>query len=241
MKNVIIFQDFVNDITYGHQWKIDELFNYFKAQINNNLRVGWNPKDIVVCTNLDFNYKEVTIIKLEHECRFNKYFNKQYGIWELLDKGLIKEPFWFHDFDDWALQHFKFPKFDGDIGLCKYINGEQWNTGSIFVKPESVDIWGLIVEFMKKNKDHPSVDNKGDENIVNMVYNLYPEIQSRFSLLNNQYNVGCTQFDMRYNSADKPIYVGAFKPDKPSDVNNFLKKDLLSSEIINTFKEHSIN
>tara|TARA_R110000744_G_scaffold378668_1_gene495135 strand:+ start:96 stop:824 length:729 start_codon:yes stop_codon:yes gene_type:complete len=241
MKNVIIFQDFVNDVTYGHQWQQKELFNYFKAQIDNNINLGWDPKDIVICTNLEFEYKDVSIIKLEHECKFNKYFNKQYGIWELLDRGLINEPFWFHDFDDWALQYFEFPEFSGDVGICKYINGEQWNTGSIFVKPSSIDIWELIIKFMKENKDHPAVDNKGDENIVNMVFELYPEIQSRFTLLNNQYNVGCTQFDMRYNSATKPIKVGAFKPDEPKNINNFINKDLLSTEILDIFNKHQIS
>lgn len=239
MKNVIIFQDFVNDVTYGHQWQQEELFKYFRAQIDNSLNLGWGPENIVICTNLGFEYKGVLIIRLEHECRFNKYFNKQYGIWELLDKKLIDEPFWFHDFDDWPLQKFEFPTFDGDIGMCKYINGEQWNTGSIFVKPSSVDIWALIIEFMKENKNHPVVDNKGDENIVNMVYNLYPDIQHRFTLLNNQYNVGCTQFDMRYNSANKPIYVGAFKPDTIG-WKLFDNEDLLSNKLKSILINHKI-
>jgi len=241
MKNVVIFQDFVNDVTYGHQWQQEELFKYFRAQIDNSLELGWKSKDIIICTNLDFSYKDVTIIKLKHECKFNKYFNKQFGIWELLDKQLINEPFWFHDFDDWPLVNFKFPEFNADIGMCKYIDGQQWNTGSIFVKPESIDIWELIVNFMKQNKTHPAVDNKGDENIVNMVYHLYPEIQSRFSLLNNQYNVGCTQFDLRYNSADKPVYVAAFKPDDPNNINKFINKNLISTNMLNIFKKNKIS
>jgi len=226
----MIFQNFVNNVTYGTQWGRQELFNYFRAQIDISLQLGWAREDIIICTNLDFSYKEVTIIRLEHECKFNKYFNKQFGIWELLDKGLIKEPFWFHDFDDWPLQKFEFPEFSGDIGMCKYINGEQWNTGSIFVKSESVDIWELIVEFMKTNQLHSSVDNKGDENIVNMVYHLYPEIQSRVSLLDNRYNVGCTQFEMRYSTAAKPIHVGAFKPNHPG-WKLFNDKNLLSESL----------
>ena len=240
MKNVVIFQDFVNDVTFGVQYQQEELFKYFRAQVDNSLHAGWSPKDIIICTNLDFEYKDVTIIRLEHECKFNKYFNKQYGIWELLDKGLITEPFWFHDFDDWALQKFDFPEFNGDIGICKYPWG-QFNTGSIFVKPESIDIWRLIMDFMIENKKHPAVDNKGDENIVNMVHDMYPEIQSRFSSLNNQYNVGCTQFEIRYDAADKPIYVGAFKPDNSINVNKFIEKDLLSAEILDIFKKNEIS
>ena len=80
MKNVIIFQDWIREKTYGHDWKQDELFAYFKAQIDNSIRLGWQPKDIIIGTNLDFSYKEVTIIKLNDICQYNKYFNKQYGI-----------------------------------------------------------------------------------------------------------------------------------------------------------------
>jgi len=56
-----------------------------------------------------------------------------------------------------------------------------------------------------------------------------------------KYNVGCTQFDMRYNSATKPIYVGTFKPDEPKNINKFISKDLLSREILDIFKENKIS
>jgi hypothetical protein len=93
---------------------------------------------------------------------------------------------------------------------------------------------------MKENKDHPAVDNKGDENIVNMVYNLYPELQNRISLLDNRYNVGCTQFNMRYSSATKPICVGAFKPDNPKNINQFIECDLVSNQMLEIFKKNRI-
>jgi len=40
MKNVVIFQDWIREKTYGHDWKRGELFSYFKAQIDNSLRLG---------------------------------------------------------------------------------------------------------------------------------------------------------------------------------------------------------
>jgi hypothetical protein len=240
MKNVVIFQDFVKHKTYGHQWQTEELFNYFKAQIDNSLRWGWNPEDIVVCTNLDFEYKNVTIQKLNNICQFNKYFNKQFGIHELLKEQHINEKFWFHDFDDWQVSEMIFPDFDGDVGMGKYIDGQQWNTGSIFVKPSSVDIWELIVDFMNENKKHSSLDNVGDENVVNMVYHLYPEIQTRFSLLNNQYNVGCTQFEMRYNSAVKPVIVAAFKPDETKELSLFYDNEIVDDTLLDIFKKNNL-
>jgi len=239
MKNVIIFQDWIREKTYGHEWKQDELFSYFRAQIDNSIRLGWNTKDIVICTKLDFSYKDVTIIKLSDICQYNKYFNKQYGIAELLSKGLIDEPFWFHDFDDWQLYPFEFPEFDGDIGLCKYIDFTQWNTGSIFIKPSSKDIWELIVEFMKMNDSHPGLLQVGDENIFNFIYHQYPEIQHRFSWIDTRYNVGATQFNDRYQKATKPVLIAGFKPGYKGS-NYFEQQGLISEELKNIFKKHII-
>jgi len=239
MKNVVIFQDFIREKTYGHEWKQEELFSYFRAQIDNSIRLGWGVKDIIICTNLDFNYKNVTIIKLSDICQYNKYFNKQYGIAELLRNNLITEPFWFHDFDDWQLAPFTFPEFEGDIGVCKYIDDSQWNTGSIFVKPSSKDIWELMVTFMKQNDSHPELLQTGDENIFNFIYHQYPEIQSQFSKLNNTYNVGVTQFEMRYNIAEKPIRIGAFKPGS-AGYSTFLNNGLITEELNEIFKTHKL-
>jgi hypothetical protein len=240
MKNVVIFQDWIREKTYGHSWNEQELFAYFRAQIDNSIRCGWDVKDIVICTNLKFSYKGVTILHLDDICQYNKYFNKQYGIAEILRRELIIEPFWFHDFDDWQLNPFEFPDFAGDIGVCKYIDNSQWNTGSVFVKPSSIDIWELIVEFMKTNDSHPDLLQVGDENIFNFIYHQYPELQHRFSLLNNQYNLGCTQFDLRYENASRPIYVGAFKPNDIQNISKFTNKDLVSQELLNIFKTYEL-
>jgi hypothetical protein len=240
MKNVIIFQDFIREKTYGHSWKQDELFSYFRAQIDNSIRCGWDVKDIIVCTNLDFSYKGATIIQLHDICQYNKYFNKQYGIYELLSRKLINEPFWFHDFDDWQLTPFSFPDFEGDIGLCKYINFTQWNTGSIFVKPESIDIWEMIVNIMKINKDNPMLLQTGDENLFNLIYRTIPEIRHRFSELNSKFNIGCTQFDQRYKNAELPIHIGAFKPGE-SGYENFINNDLVPTELLHIFNKHLKN
>jgi len=237
MKNVVIFQDFIREKTYGHSWHEQELFAYFRAQIDNSIRLGWNVEDIVICTNLQFNYKGVTIIRLDDICQYNKYFNKQYGIAELLRKELITEPFWFHDFDDWQLQPFTFPDFTGDIGLCKYIDFSQWNTGSIFVTPASLDIWELMVEFMKMNENHPDLLQTGDENIFNFLYEQYPDIRHRFSLLDTRYNVGVTQFDQRYERATKPVMIGAFKPFSDG-YERFKRQGLITEDLENIFKEH---
>lgn len=239
MKNVIIFQDFVQEKTYGHDWQTEELFKYFRAQIDNSLRLGWSPEDIVVATNLDFQYRGASILPLKDICQYNKYFNKQYGIAEILREELITEPFWFHDFDDWQLLPFTFPDFEGEVGMCKYIDFTQWNTGSIFVKPSSKFIWEFIVGFMKLNQGHPQLLQIGDENIVNLLYNQHPELHPYISELNTTYNVGATQFDLRYRAAQRPITIGAFKPGGKG-YENFVNEKLVDPELEAIFKQHEL-
>ena len=239
MKNVIVFQDFVDTITYGRNYKIVELFKYFRAQIDNSLRMGWQPKDIVVVTNLDFSYKNATIIRTKQLCRYNRYFNKQYGILELLEENLIDDDFWFHDFDDWQIHPFEFPLFDGSIGMCKYIDDSQWNTGSIFIKKSSKNIWRLIVDFMDANQN--LLKNIGDENVVNFLYQTYhDEIKNYFTHLNNQFNVGVTGFTYRHDTAEKPVCVLAFKPDDDISYNLMDQNNLLDAAIKTIFQQHNL-
>ena len=241
MKNVIIFQDFLESKSYGHTWNIVELFNYFRAQIDNSIYWGWKLEDIIVCTNLDFEYRDATIVRLDNICQYNRFFNKQYGILELLEREIITEEFWFHDFDDWQTGKIVFPEFDGDIGMGKYINGEQWNTGSIFVKLKSLDLWKIIVSFMIENRTRQNIWDMGDENVVNFVYSrLTEEQRQRFSLLNNKYNIGCTGFEDRYESAEKPICVAAFKADEEKEVRKFVDKNIVNKDLLDIFEKHNI-
>ena len=62
MKNVVIFQDFIDEKTYGYQWREEELYNYLRAQIDNSIDFGWKSEDIVIVTNLDFKYRDVSIL-----------------------------------------------------------------------------------------------------------------------------------------------------------------------------------
>ena len=84
----MIFQDYDTSETYGHQWKEDELFRYFRCQIDNSINFGWKPEDICIVTNLDFEYRGVNIVRTKLLCTYNKYFNKVFGIYELLKDNL---------------------------------------------------------------------------------------------------------------------------------------------------------
>ena len=242
MKNVMIFQDFIDEKTYGHQWKQEELFNYFKCQIDNSINHGWKPKDICIVTNLDFEYRDVTIIRTKLLCNYNKYFNKVFGIYEILRDNLIDDDFWFHDFDDWQLSEFDgFPYFPGEIGGCKYIFDNplpQWNTGSLFVKKGSLPIWEYIYNTMEANKNEPNIHTYGDENIFNLC--VHQHFQPAVSEIDYTYNVGCTGFKDRLERVFlKPLRVGAFKPDEER-ISYFQDEGLIPDSLMELFKEYKM-
>lgn len=239
MKNVMIFQDFVRG-TYGKDWAQEELFNYFKAQIDNSLDMGWEAKDIFILTNLPFSYKSVTVVKSKHECTYNKYFNKLLGIWELINYKHITEPFWFHDFDDWQVAPFKLPEFNGAIGACKYINFTQWNTGSLFVKPESLAFWQLCKEFIEQNDSHPELLQVGDENIFNMLFNLnYEQLRDYIEEISYDYNIGMTGFKDRLARTSSPKVL-AFKPES-KDCDTLKELNLIPNSLLDIFKKYNLN
>ena len=240
MKNVIIFQDFIDEKTYGHQWKEEELYNYLRAQVDNSIDLGWKHEDICIVTNLDFDYRDVTIIRTKLLCTYNKYFNKQWGAYEIIKDDLIDDDFWLHDFDDWQLCEFDgFPKFDGLVGGCKYLfenSVPQWNTGSLFIKKKALPIFEYIYETMETNKELPNINQYGDENIFNIC--VYKHFESDVSEIDYTFNVGCTGFEDRYNRASKPICVGAFKPNDTKDISKF--SNIISERLITIFKKYNL-
>ena len=79
-----------------------------------NLKVGlqsielnWDVKDIVLATNFEFEYRGVKSVILEKTCDYSQFFNKEYAITELLEKGIFKDTkLWYHDLDAFQLEAF---------------------------------------------------------------------------------------------------------------------------------------
>jgi len=237
MKNVIIFQEFVKN---NGKYKEKELFNFLRAQIDNSFRFGWKANDIYICTNLDFSYENVNIIKMEKICKYNRFFNRMYGLYEILEKKIITENIWHHDFDDWQINKFDFPNFDGDVAMTKFCDFTQWCVSEIFLKPSSIDIWNLFYEFAEHNQEHLEKNEKlGDDAILNFLYKNYPEMQHRFHELNPRYCVGCTQFEERYNASELPVNIIAFKPNKDGH-QQFINKNLIDSELTSILKKNNL-
>jgi hypothetical protein len=232
-----------NKIDAKPRWSDDVLFNSFRAQIDNSFKRGWKKDDIIIGTNFDFEYKGVKNKLLTDICVSNPFCNKFYGMFELMKKGILDDDFWFHDQDAWQLHNdLNFPDFDDGIGGCTYVFTPEWNTCSLFVKKTALNILEFIVNFMKMNSEYLE-GVQSDENIISFLRND-SEIKEYLTDINNQYNVGRTKMEYRYNAADKPVFVGGFAPQIPDSVrvfngeDNEMKVNLIDDVLDTAFRTH---
>jgi len=237
MKNVHIY----NIVSEKERYPKDILLNYLRAQIDNSLRLGWEERDIIIGTNFDFEYNGVKSIKTADICSYNIFNNKWYGMRELVKEGVLEDEFWFHDQDSWQVEKFEFPFFLGSIGGCKYVFTDEWNTSSIFVNEGSLDVLDSIVNVMEEFKDYKT---DSDENFISYIRKR-TSINEHLSTLTNEYNVGKTKFESRYNNAILPVYICGFKPHLKEDCtvfegNNDLKVNLIDNDLRKIFIDHNI-
>jgi|TARA_B100000035_G_scaffold313794_1_gene328342 hypothetical protein len=234
MKLVMPFVQINTTYHGGGRYENEELFKYFRAQIDWSLELGWTKEDIIIGTNFDFEYRGIESYHLYNICDFSGFNNFWYGAHELLSAEIIDDDFWLHDQDCWPNEFFTFPKFDGLIGGCEYIGTPQWNCGSIFVKKEAGQFLGSIVSTMEENRHTPI--SSDEQVIVNL--RAIEEIKHLFSSIDTTYNCGLTHFDLRYESATKPLKVCSFKPTEKKAWNKF--KKVVNPNIIKHLKKHEL-
>ena len=224
MKNVMVFVSVDFDkVNLEDGWSymkdndyMNKTIRLIKAQIDNSIELNWDVKDIVLATNFEFEYRGVKSVILEKTCDYSQFFNKEYAITELLEKGIVKDTnLWYHDLDAFQLEAFEFPKFDGDWGTCVYPNydGHSCQCGVLYIKPTAVDIFREMVNIMERN----GFGTTNDEIVIRNFVKLNPDYAHRVSVLNTTWNVGMTSFNERYSLAEKPIKVVHFHPDKQNE------------------------
>lgn len=233
-----------NKITDKPRWTDEDLFQSFRAQIDNSIERGGKREDIIIGTNFDFEYNGVKNKLLTDVCEENPFCNKFYGMLELMQKEELESDFWFHDQDAWQLHDdLDFPKFNGEVAGCTYVFTQEWNTCSLFVKKSAINVLTYIVDFMKMNLDYLK-QVQSDENIISMLRGNNTEVSPYLSTINTQYNVGRTKMEHRYKLADKPVFVGGFVPQIPDSVrvfngeNNEMKVNLIDEKLDQVFKKH---
>tara|TARA_R110002020_G_scaffold426658_2_gene636045 strand:- start:885 stop:1733 length:849 start_codon:yes stop_codon:yes gene_type:complete len=220
MKNVMVFVSVDFDkVKVEDGWsymKDDDYMNktirFIKAQIDNSIELNWKVEDIILATNFEFEYRGVKSILLEKTCSYSQFFNKEYAILELLEKGIVKDTnLWYHDLDAFQLEEFEFPKFDGDWGTCVYPNydGHSCQCGVFYIKPTAIDIFKDMVDRMERDE----FGTTNDEIVVRNFIKLNPTYAHRVSVLDTSFNMGNTEYVDRYRLATKPLKVVHFSAD----------------------------
>jgi len=227
MKNIIVC-NLIDSKEFKNQEK------YFKAQIDNSLNFGWDPKDIIFAANFDYTYKGVKTIICKFNCSYCSTGSKTFAIRELFKKGLMSDENWVHDLDAWQLAQFSFPHIK-DIGMVRYIG--RWNGGSVFIKPEAKDIIDAIASEIEKTQS-----NK-EEPIIKKIFRI-KQYKDRITALNQTYNVGATGFEKRYIICDKPVKVVHMHPTRTMDCNrniggmNRIGARLIGEDVLDLFKSY---
>lgn len=237
MKNVIIYNQLETSNHGGKRFTDDQLIKYLRCQIDNSLRLGWKPEDIIIGTNFEFSYKDITSHILEDICDWSGFNNKYFGAAELIRRGVIDSKFWLHDHDSWQIDKMEFPEFDGTIAGVEYIGTSEWNGGSLYFSKDSLQDIEFIIKVLTnlKNKEFSS-----DEVILGLL-RRHSSMKERMISINSRWNVGLTHGKLREQLAVKPIIVFSFKPTEPGiykKLEEFNLSYLLDRDFLTLINSH---
>ena len=252
MKNLMIFIGPKGTFDTGISKLANDYGQMAKVQIENSLALGWKAKDILLFTNFGFEYGPIkaSVLKGANFIYQLPRTSKINGIIKLFEKGLIKkrELYWFHDLDAFQLAPITESELDlgdADMAMANYGRFKRYNTGSIFFKSSSKDIFYKIGEIVyKKNID--------EEKALELLEAKDRKIKRRIKTINKTYNFTAFNLKPSYKRAIKPIKVVHFHPlarirqlkiEKPLDYfkgENYMGIPLLTERLIKIFKYHRI-
>lgn len=219
MKNLLIYISPDGEFIQKYKWMME-------VQIKNSLEY-WKKEDIIIVTNFPYEYAGMKAFEVPYLINKQYYENpraimnsKINVIIHLLENKILTEPAWFHDLDAFQLAPFDF-NFDKDLALVCYgvypevllqpLGKDYFNRinfGSIFFKPESLDIFKLLLERMDANKHYEE-----DEMTIMYGENIN-NVQDRIKILDSGYNLGTHNTNTNLALSQKPIKITHFPPNK---------------------------
>jgi len=222
MRNLFVF------LNPNHSF--DDGYNSEKmaeAQIDNCLRF---EKDIMLITNFPYEYRGVKAMEVSDElfCEVDKKASKINVIVHLLENKMLDGLTWFHDLDAFQLAPIDL-ELKRDVGFTTYGYKTNWNTGSIFFKPEALDVFRWI-------KDCVYAIEEGEEQALQLLTeHNFNNINSRYEKIDSTYNVGIRGTKKVVFISEKPIKVIHFPAHKHRGC--WMMYDLFTPELNKILKE----
>ncbi|MBF8249481.1 MAG: hypothetical protein HW400_82 [Candidatus Levybacteria bacterium] len=220
-----------------------------KIQIDNSFELGWRKEDILLVTNFNYEYHDVkaNVISGDTYYPLIPEATKVLTLAYLLEQGMVEKEhiYWLHDFDAYQMEIINESELNlgtKDIALTDYGWKNQLNTGSIFLRESSRDIFQLIKDLVY---EHGNLD---EEEVLALVSeNNKNHFNSRYKRLNVTYNINTQDIPFNYKRADKPLKVIHFHPTDRREIvdafisgRNELGFPLMTKRLIDLFKHHGI-
>jgi hypothetical protein len=180
---------------------------YMEIQIENSLNLGWSREDIMMVTNFPCRCKgvEALVVPDSLYSDISRCVNKVNVIIYLLENGLLNDFTWYHDTEAWQINKFDL-NLEKDLGLTDYGWSLKWNGGSIFFKPEALDVFKL----WQKTIEETRLDD--ERSMMILTKGNVENINSRIQRLNITYNIGKRNIRTNLRISERPLKVFHFHP-----------------------------
>lgn len=255
MKNILVYINPSKDFVGTNMARFRDNTIMVKIQIDNSLSLGWEPCDILLYTNFDYEYRGVKSIVLPDKlyCSFRPLSTKTLTVYYLLEQNLLPDDnlYWVHDFDAFQLESLNPDEVDlgqCDMGLSDYGYRSKWSMGSIFFKKSAKDVFGIIADTIYQYQ------TEDERALTHLTRHRIGNLSERVKKLNITYNFGMRQIKHNWDIADHPLKVIHFHPGynlrdlgleaSPLDMfmygQNDIKKPIMTSRLIKIFNQHGI-
>ncbi|MCX7928835.1 MAG: hypothetical protein N2558_04100 [Patescibacteria group bacterium] len=230
MKQLLIY---INPVDKKFSQEHDTLT---KIQIDNCLSLGIPHHDIILVTNFEYKYKGISPVMVADYSVFDQNRSTKIpAINELFDRNLIddNEVYWFHDHDAFQLVSFEV-KLSKDAGFTTHgaYNPKLWNAGSFFFKKSARDIFEKIYYYM-------NLHNSNEQNALTYMWeNNIDNINERYEMMNQTYNIGIYKIAENLAISEKPIKVAHFHPHKKHHLDKY--RQILPERLMKIFAKYGI-
>lgn len=190
-------------------------------QVDNSLELGWAAPEILLLTSFPYERRGVTAVELPPADRPRTArltsFHKTRAILRALELVPAGEPIWYHDADAFQLVPIAASPARRQLAFCLYTTRERMlvQGGSLFFTDAARPLFEEVLERLVRH------GCRKDEFALTDLTRL-ARFAGWFEALDYSYNLGSTDFELRYQLAEQPIKVVHFHLDRPEHRALFL-------------------
>jgi hypothetical protein len=173
-------------------------------QVANTLELGWDPRDVILYTNFPYAKDGIAAIPVSPpprppKARATAYY-KTFCIVDALARMVDDELVWYHDVDTYQLIPFVGAPTSRTVAFCLYCTRERLliQGGSMFFNHVARPLFEQALDLLVNHR------YRTDELAITDLISRREHLD-RFEVLDYSYNLGHTDFAMRYQLALKPI------------------------------------